>query len=172
MCTLNQGLQPAVHWEIRRAPSLFHPLCTTPHWHSATSFMPISGVNAHSSMAKRKRQTKRGKELFLPCSMPHHNSSVQSKAKSKKCHLSLSPRTASKFQLLQSSPQMETCPPQVNGKLWNQFYEPLVLLLAYRKSQGKHFKINSEFSYGLGSGYNALRTKLLDELAYILGHCK
>ena len=118
-------------------------------------------------MIKRKRQIKQKRELFLLCSMPHHNSSVQSKAKSKKCHFSLSPHIAFKFQLLQFSPQMKTCLLQINGKFWNQFYEPLVLLLVYRKSQRKYFKINSEFSYDLGSSYNALHTKLLNKLTYI-----
>ena len=63
---------------------------------------------------------------------------------------------------------MDTCPPQVNGKLWNRFYEPLVLLLAYGKSQGKHVKSNDTSSeQDLGNTNDILYKSFLDELAYV-----
>ena len=63
---------------------------------------------------------------------------------------------------------MDTCPLQVNRKLWNRFYEPLILLLAYGKSQREHVKLNDALSEGdLSGSNNSLCKKFLDELAYI-----
>ena len=63
---------------------------------------------------------------------------------------------------------MDTCPPQVNGKLWNRFYEPLVLLLAYGKSQGRHVKFNETSSeQDLVNTDDVLYKNFLDELAYV-----
>ena len=68
----------------------------------------------------------------------------------------------------QRSAIMEVCPPQVDRKLWNRFYEPLVLLSAYGKSQGKGFKSDREWRFGAPDhGHGALCMKFLDELAYI-----
>ncbi|KAI4147220.1 MAG: hypothetical protein LQ340_005658, partial [Diploschistes diacapsis] len=63
---------------------------------------------------------------------------------------------------------MDAYPPQVNKKLWNRFYEPLILLLAYGKSQGKHVKSDEASSETCIDGSNkTLNKNLLDELAYI-----
>src|SRR3954453_12555270 len=65
------------------------------------------------------------------------------------------------------NPLLDACPPQVNQKLWHRFYEPLTLLSAYGKSQGKHVKSYETSSEGyLDSGNKTLRKKFLDELAY------
>ena len=63
---------------------------------------------------------------------------------------------------------MGNCPPQVNKKLWNRFYEPLILLSAYGKSQGKHVKFDEASSeQGFNGNNRILSKKFLDELAYI-----
>ena len=63
---------------------------------------------------------------------------------------------------------MGSCPPQVNQKLWNRFYEPLILLLAYGKSQGGHFKSDEAPSEMYVDDSNKrLSKRFLDELAYI-----
>ncbi|KAI9774032.1 MAG: hypothetical protein M1839_001917 [Geoglossum umbratile] len=63
---------------------------------------------------------------------------------------------------------LDACPPQVNQKLWHRLYEPLILLSAYGKSQGKHIKSDETSSEGhLDGGNTTLRKKFLDGLAYI-----
>lgn len=63
---------------------------------------------------------------------------------------------------------IDTCPPQINEKLWNRFYEPLVLLLAYGKSQGRHVKSDDTSpEIDLGNSSTSLCKRFLDELAYI-----
>lgn len=58
---------------------------------------------------------------------------------------------------------MSTYPPQVNKKLWDRFYEPLILLLAYGKSQGRHVKSDEAWS----ENDKRLSKRFLDELAYM-----
>ncbi|KAH0562342.1 hypothetical protein GP486_002968 [Trichoglossum hirsutum] len=71
----------------------------------------------------------------------------------------------------QDNPLLDTCPPQVNQKLWHRLYEPLILLSAYGKSQGKHVKSDETSSEGyLDGGNKTLRKKFLDELAYICNY--
>ncbi|KAK6535740.1 hypothetical protein TWF694_002188 [Orbilia ellipsospora] len=61
----------------------------------------------------------------------------------------------------QDTSQQDGCPPQVRPKLWQRFYEPLILLRAYGKSQGTHIKeVYSE------SGHKTIKKKFLDALAY------
>lgn len=89
-------------------------------------------------------------------------------SKVKKRVLTLPPQTSIPTSQFQAISRIDTCPPQVNRKLWNRFYEPLILLLAYGKSQGEHVKLNDASSEGdLGGSNNALCKKFLDELAYM-----
>ena len=63
---------------------------------------------------------------------------------------------------------MGSCPPQVNKKLWDRFYEPLILLLAYGKSQGGHFKSDEASSeMNIDASDKRLSKRFLDALAYV-----
>ena len=68
----------------------------------------------------------------------------------------------------QAISQMNTCPPQVNKKLWNRFYEPLILLLTYGKSQRMRVKFDeASFEEYLDGSNKTLSKRFLNELAYI-----
>ena len=117
-------------------------------------------------MAKKKGKSKQQSPLSSSLSSP----SIPA-AKAKGCNPT--PPTPANTPVSQSKPrgntgQCDTCPPQVNISLWKRFYEPLVLLSAYGKSQGKHVKSDELSSEGYfdGSG-KTLRQKFLDGLAYI-----
>ena len=123
-------------------------------------------------MGKRKRKSKQQNEPPSPLSTPCLNSNaVESTPKPNKRVLTFLSQTGiptSQSHQRQAVSQMDTCPPQVNAKLWNRFYEPLVLLLAYGKSQGKHVKFNDASSEReLDGSYEALHKRFLDELAYV-----
>ncbi|KAK6513603.1 hypothetical protein TWF506_008040 [Arthrobotrys conoides] len=60
----------------------------------------------------------------------------------------------------------DTCAPQVSQKLWQRFYEPIVLLSAYGKSQGVHFK-STDDEEGWSDGNRDPKKQFLDQLAYI-----
>jgi hypothetical protein len=123
-------------------------------------------------MGKRKRNSKRKQKQS---SLPSTSSALKSIAmrgepKPKKrgtTQISI-PTPQAQAQPGQESSPSETFPPQVNPKLWNRFYEPLVLLAAYGKSQGEHTKsdqvISEEYS---DDGIKTPRKKFLDELAYM-----
>ncbi|KAF3147476.1 hypothetical protein TWF594_002695 [Orbilia oligospora] len=64
-----------------------------------------------------------------------------------------------------SSP-CDTCEPQVSPKLWKRFYEPLVLLSAYGKSQGPHFKSTGDETF-CSDDNRDLKKQFLDQLAYV-----
>jgi hypothetical protein len=93
------------------------------------------------------------------------------KKKPKRQHGSTEPKQKKRRLTLQRDTSMttlNTCPPPVNQKLWHRLYEPLILLSAYGKSQGKHVKSDDASSEGYLDGSNkTLRKKFLDELAYI-----
>ena len=120
-------------------------------------------------MGRKTSQSLKGKQ---PClSMSKLSSpTAQKKPRSRKHSLSL-PNTGvstSASGRRNTISQIDTCPPQVNEKLWNRFYEPLVLLLAYGKSQGRHVKFHDTSSeVDLGSSSSSLCKRFLDELAYI-----
>ncbi|RVD88928.1 uncharacterized protein DFL_003092 [Arthrobotrys flagrans] len=65
-----------------------------------------------------------------------------------------------------SYPAPDVCPPQVSPKLWRRFYEPLVLLVAYGKSQGPHFK-SIDREYRWSDDNEDIRRRFLDQLAYV-----
>ena len=91
-------------------------------------------------MGKRKRKSKLEKEAPL--------SSLTSNPKLKKRVLTLPPQISIPTSQFQAISQMDACPPQANRKLWNRFYEPLILLLAYGKLQGEHVKLNDALFEG------------------------
>ncbi|KAK6339946.1 hypothetical protein TWF718_009335 [Orbilia javanica] len=63
-------------------------------------------------------------------------------------------------------PSSSPCPPQVSEDLWNKFYEPLIILAAYGKSQGPYFKAPGDEIGSLG-GKGKLYKQFLDHLAYV-----
>ncbi|KAF3287501.1 hypothetical protein TWF970_007221 [Orbilia oligospora] len=65
-----------------------------------------------------------------------------------------------------SSSPCDTCEPQVSPKLWKRFYEPLVLLSAYGKSQGPHFKSTGDETF-CSDDNRDLKKQFLDQLAYV-----
>lgn len=63
---------------------------------------------------------------------------------------------------------MNVCSSQINEKLWNRFYESLILLLTYDKSQEKHVKFDeASFELYMNDSNKTLSKKFLDELAYV-----
>ena len=109
-------------------------------------------------MGKRKRKSKQEQQsLVLPSPQ---STTMQGRPQQKKRDtIAIQPQATS---------QMDACPPQVNEKLRNRFYEPLILLLAYGKSQGKHVKSDKASSeMYMGGSNKTLSKKFLDELAYI-----
>src|SRR5438046_7695627 len=103
-------------------------------------------------MGKRKRKSKHQQSPLLSSpSFPASSTTVQSEPKPKRRRLALPPQKSipsSQSQPRRDTSQPDPCPPQVNKKLWNRFYEPLVLLSAYGKSQGKHVKSDKAPSEG------------------------
>ncbi|KAF3311875.1 hypothetical protein TWF173_007960 [Orbilia oligospora] len=65
-----------------------------------------------------------------------------------------------------SSSPCDTYEPQVSPKLWKRFYEPLVLLSAYGKSQGPHFKSTGDETF-CSDDNRDLKKQFLDQLAYV-----
>ncbi|KAF3192148.1 hypothetical protein TWF788_004335 [Orbilia oligospora] len=65
-----------------------------------------------------------------------------------------------------SSSPCDACEPQVSPKLWKRFYEPLVLLSAYGKSQGPHFKSTNDETFWSDDNRD-LKKQFLDQLAYL-----
>ena len=122
-------------------------------------------------MGKRKRKSNQKKEPSSPTLAVSLNPTPQDDLKSNKRALILPTQMGiltSHSQQGQANSRVDICPPQVNGKLWNRFYEPLVLLLAYGKSQGKHVKFNDVSSeQGVGNTNDVLYKGFLDELAYV-----
>jgi hypothetical protein len=120
-------------------------------------------------MGKRRRKSNQSPLLSSPKSP---NSTVK-EVEPKRGLVSLPPETniptSGPEPPLQDSSISDTCPPQVNKKLWNRFYEPLVLLAAYGKSQGNHVKSDEETSeeYISGNDDKTLKKRFLDELAYV-----
>jgi hypothetical protein len=118
-------------------------------------------------MGKRRTKSKQSPSLPSPSSP---NSAVTNAELQKRRHTlpsetrPLTPRP----EPVQDSSTSDACPPQVNAKLWSRFYEPLVLLAAYGKSQGSHVKSDEASSEEfIDSGSKTLRKRFLDELAYI-----
>ena len=93
---------------------------------------------------------------------------MQGRSQQKKRGSILSEQKSTQAIQYEAISQTDACPPQVGQKLWNRFYEPLILLLAYGKSQGKHVKSDDILSelYIDGSD-RRLSKRFLDELAYI-----
>ena len=121
-----------------------------------------------TNMGKRKSRSKQEQPpVFLPLSSPQ-SITVQDKPQQKKRGSSLSGQKGPPAIQSQATSQMDAYPPQVNKKLWNRFYEPLILLRAYGKSQGKHVKSDEASSETYTDGSNKrLSERFLDELAYI-----
>jgi len=132
--------------------------------HSIISGDPRRSTN----MGKRKRRSKQEQSpVFLPQSSPQ-SITVQGRPQQKKRGSSLSGQKGPPAIQSQATSQMDACPPQVNKKLWNRFYEPLILLRAYGKSQGRHVKSDKASSEMYTDGSNKrLSERFLDELAYI-----
>jgi hypothetical protein len=116
-------------------------------------------------MGKRKRKSKR--QSPSPVS-PAHPITMHGEPKSKKRGLTPHPQKSIPTSQCQDTSQLDACSPQVRKKLWNRFYELLILLLAYGKSQGKHINLDEASSEGYLDGSNkTLRKSFLDELIYI-----
>ncbi|KAK6352105.1 hypothetical protein TWF730_008936 [Orbilia blumenaviensis] len=72
-----------------------------------------------------------------------------------------------------SSSDSSSLVPQVPPKLWKRFYEPLVLLAAYGKTQGPQIKLTSTEAEGPWHDDNReLRKQFLDQLAYICDYMR
>jgi hypothetical protein len=113
---------------------------------------------------KRKSKQQQSQLLSSPSSPPSSTTMLVDQKSKKRCHTP-QPQTSMATTQSQDASQLDICPPQVNKKLWNRFYEPLVLLSAYGKSQGRHVKFDEASSEGYSN--KTLRKKFLDELAYI-----
>lgn len=109
-------------------------------------------------MGKRKRKSKQ--EQQSPVFPSPQSITMQNRSQKKK-------RDTTAIQS-QATSQMNACLSQVNEKLWNRFYEPLILLLAYGKSQGKYVKSDEASSeMYMGGSNRTLSKKFFDELAYV-----
>jgi len=122
-----------------------------------------------TNMGKRKRKSKQQQSSVFPSPSSPKSITVQGRPQPKKRRPTFPPQISTPAIQPQATSQMDSCPPQVNKKLWNRFYEPLILLLAYGKSQGKRVKTDETSSeeYLDGGNKKTLSKKFLDELAYI-----
>ncbi|KAH0566495.1 hypothetical protein GP486_000113 [Trichoglossum hirsutum] len=120
-------------------------------------------------MGKRKRKSKQKKPSHSPStSSPLKSIAILGKPKPKKRGTTQTSAPSPQPQPGQEDSPSATCPPQVNPKLWNRFYEPLVLLSAYGKSQGERVKSDEILSEEcIDGGVKTPRKKFLDELAYV-----
>ena len=121
-----------------------------------------------TNMGKRKRKSKQEQSpVFLPISLPP-SVTVQGRPQQKERGSSLLHQKGAPVIQSQATSQMDACPPQVNQKLWNRFYEPLILLRAYGKSQGKHVKSDkASFEMYTDGSDKRLSERFIVELAYI-----
>ncbi len=121
-------------------------------------------------MGKRKRKSKQQQSPVFPSPSSPKSTTVQGilVSQPKKRGTTFPPQISTSAIQPQATSQMDTCPPQVNKKLWNRFYEPLILLLAYGKSQGMRVKSDeASFEEYLDGSNKTLSKRFLDELAYI-----
>lgn len=140
-------------WPVSRSTNFYYGASLS----TFSSIIP-GDLRRSTNMGKRKRKSKQ--EQQSPVFPSPQSTMMQGRLQQKKRNTTaIQPRATS---------QMDACPPQVNVKLWNRFYEPLILLLAYGKSQGRHVKSDEASSeMYMGGGNKTLSKKFLDELAYV-----
>ncbi|KAF3927066.1 hypothetical protein AA313_de0202406 [Arthrobotrys entomopaga] len=88
-------------------------------------------------------------------------------AKRKKKSQQAVPQDKRQKNVPQYNNQQNACPPQVSPKLWKRFYEPLILLRVYGKSQGIHVKGEKSSCENYSDSNNkTIKKRFLDALAY------
>lgn len=121
-------------------------------------------------MRKRKRKSKQQQSFVFLSSFSSKSTMMQGilVSQSKKRDTTFSSQISISAIQSQAISQMNTCSSQINKKLWNWFYESLILLLTYEKSQKMHVKFNkTSFEEYLDDSNKTLSKRFLNELAYI-----
>jgi hypothetical protein len=124
------------------------------------------------NMRKRKRKLKQQQSFIFSSSFSFKSTTMQDKSQSKKRCFTFSSQISTSAIQFQAISQMNNCSLQINKKLWNWFYESLILLLTYDKSQKKRVKMNetSFKEYLNDDNKKTLSKKFLNELAYICNY--
>ncbi len=124
-------------------------------------------------MRKRKRKSKQQQSFIFFSSFSSKSTTMQGilVSQSKKRDTTFSPQISISAIQSQATFQMNTCSSQINKKLWNRFYESLILLLTYEKSQRMRVKFDeTSFEEYLDDSNKTLSKRFLNELAYICNY--